>query len=137
MILILKTLLAGIFVLFLSAAGLIQIDPESLRAAVQESNWITDGFLDPDTFTRVLECPICYQICLPPVCGCVNGHILCGSCQKAHLDACSRLPPDTPPPLYTCPVCRNPYFPVPMPYETRVMQMLLKDAPKPPKKAEA
>jgi hypothetical protein len=43
----------------------------------------------------ILECPICTQICLPPVLQCVNGHLVCNGCISRLAEA------------EVCPTCRH------------------------------
>jgi E3 ubiquitin-protein ligase SIAH1 len=42
-----------------------------------------------------LECPVCKQYMLPPICLCVNGHNICKSCR---------------PKMQYCPICRQPFI---------------------------
>ncbi|CAG7815301.1 unnamed protein product [Allacma fusca] len=36
---------------------------------------------------KELECPVCYNTCVPPIETCKNGHIICASC-RAHMTDC-------------------------------------------------
>lgn len=47
-----------------------------------------------DDLTRDLTCPVCQELCLPPLMQCNNGHIVCNTCLKS-------------PKLAKCPICRS------------------------------
>ena len=54
------------------------------------NQWITLG-LTVDDLLEELTCPVCYDVCFPPIHNCSNGHSVCGRCRKKILD---------------CPICR-------------------------------
>ena len=61
-----------------------------------EPESISPGQVDVRHAKKLLECPVCLEICWPPlkIYQCMQGHILCDSC-KTH------------PQLSSCPICRQ------------------------------
>lgn len=42
---------------------------------------------------EILECPVCFETCLPPSYTCKNGHLVCGKCKNKG--------------VHHCPICRD------------------------------
>ncbi len=56
-----------------------QLKCSSLRAAAHN---LTKIFED-------LKCPVCFNVCVPPIHNCINGHIICNTCrQKGNVISC-------------------------------------------------
>jgi hypothetical protein len=55
---------------------------------------VLDELVDEEGVRKLIECPICLEIPLPPIYLCAKGHIVCNSCQSR---------------TYACPLCRERY----------------------------
>jgi len=61
--------------------------PQSPRVILNCTGLEMETHLD-----KILECPVCFEVILPPILSCVEGHCWCESCHTA---------------LQRCPVCRG------------------------------
>lgn len=44
--------------------------------------------MDSSNLSSILECPVCLDICRPPIYQCTNGHIICPKCIPHVRNAC-------------------------------------------------
>lgn len=55
---------------------------------------ILDELAHSETVRKLIECPVCLELPLPPIYVCNKGHIVCNNCQAR---------------TYACPLCREHY----------------------------
>ncbi|CAL8108442.1 unnamed protein product [Orchesella dallaii] len=60
----------------------------------KETSNIMDELAHSDSVRKLIECPVCLELPLPPIYVCAKGHIVCNSCQAR---------------TYSCPLCRENY----------------------------
>jgi len=60
----------------------------------EDSGPIVVSMIDEEGISKLLECPVCYEIIYAPVLGCLSGHNICGICRQN---------------LQECPICRKGY----------------------------